>query len=124
MTDEGQQLPATEADADTPSEEGGVMVSSPEFSAVSDAPTGVGQPTFERLYDVSVTVTAELGRITLPIGDLLELGEGSVVELNRPVSNPVDIMAQGVRLARGEVVVIDDCFAVKIKEIESPSKAG
>ena len=124
MTDEGQQQPATEADANTPSEGGGVTVASPEFSVVSDAPTGAGQPTFERLYDVAVTVTAELGRITLPIGDLLELGEGSVVELNRPVSNPVDIMAQGVRLARGEVVVIDDCFAVKIKEIESPSKAG
>jgi flagellar motor switch protein FliN/FliY len=76
----------------------------------------------ERFYDVNVNVWAELGRITLPIGELLQLSEGTVLPLRRPVSEPVDLVAQGIRLARGEVVVVDDCFAVRIKEIDHSSK--
>ncbi len=72
--------------------------------------------------DVRVTVSAELGRVTMPIGDLLKLGEGSVVELNHPVTGPIDLVANGVRIARGEVVVVDDCFAVQIKQIEPQGK--
>ncbi len=78
----------------------------------------------DRLYDVSVTVSVELGRVLTTIGNLLSLGAGSVLELNRPLSEPVDLMADGVLLARGEVVVVDDCFAVRIKEIESPAGQG
>ena len=55
----------------------------------------------------------------MPIGELLQLGEGAVLKLNRAVSEPVDLIAQGVRVARGEVVVVDDCFAIRIKEIEN-----
>ena len=68
---------------------------------------------------MAVTISAELGRVTIPIGELMELNEGSVVELNRSVSSPIDLMAQGRRVATGEVVVVDDCFAVRIKSIES-----
>lgn len=78
--------------------------------------------TLQLLYDVNVTVSAELGRAVLPIGDLLKLGAGSVVELDRQLSEPVDLIAQGVLIARGEVVVVDDCFAIRIKEIESPKR--
>ncbi len=81
---------------------------------------GVGG--LESLQDVSVTVAAELGRVTLTIGDVLKLGVGSVLELHRSISEPVDLMVQGVRLARGEVVVVDDRFAVRIKEIADPKK--
>ena len=49
----------------------------------------------------------------------MRLGEGSIIELGRPITEPVDLMAQGVRVARGEVVVVDDCFALRIKEIDS-----
>lgn len=81
-----------------------------------------GLGTMGRLLDVSVTVTAELGRVTLSISDVLKLGVGSVLELDRAVSEPVDLMVQGVRLARGEVVVVDDRFAIRIKEIADPRK--
>ena len=81
-----------------------------------------GLGTMDRLLDVSVTVTAELGRVTLSISDVLKLGIGSVLELDRAVSEPVDLMVQGVRLARGEVVVVDDRFAIRIKEIADPRK--
>ena len=78
----------------------------------------------DSLLNVTVTVSAELGRRTIPIGEVLKLGVGSVLELDRAVFEPIDLMAQGVRLARGEVVVVDDRFAVRIKEIADPKKKG
>jgi flagellar motor switch protein FliN/FliY len=54
----------------------------------------------------------------MPIGELLHLAEGAVIQLDRVISQPVDIIAQGVRLARGEVVVVDERYAVRITEIE------
>lgn len=71
----------------------------------------------ERFAEVNIEISVEIGRATMPIGELLQLGEGAVVELHRSVSEPVDIMAQGVRIASGEIVVIDDRFAVRITEI-------
>ncbi|MGB6043892.1 MAG: FliM/FliN family flagellar motor switch protein [Pirellulales bacterium] len=78
----------------------------------------------DRFYNVNVTVWAELGRTAMPIGELVKLGEGAVLKLGRSVSEPVDLVAQGVVLARGEVVVVDDCFAVRIKEIEPRKEDG
>lgn len=104
---------------------GGVAVQTPEFSAMQETPGALGPArSLGSVFDVSVTVTAELGRISMPIADLLHLGEGSVIELNRPVSTPIDIRAQGVLLARGEVVVVDDCFAVRLKEVTAPQNGG
>ena len=92
----------------------------PEFSPLRDASAGPGPGSIGRFYDVDVTVWAELGRVSIPLGQLVRLSEGSVIELGRPVSEPIDLMAQGVRVATGEVVVVDDCFALRIKEIEAP----
>jgi flagellar motor switch protein FliN/FliY len=74
------------------------------------------------LLDVTVTLTAELGRTTLTLGEVLRLGSGAVVPLDRLVAEPVEITARGVLLARGEVVVVDDRFAVRIKEIVQPKQ--
>ena len=93
-------------------------VQTPEFSEVRH-PIGlsIGDSALSSVYDVGVTVTAELGRVSMPISDLLELAEGAVIELGRPVSSPVDIRVHGVLLARGEVVVVDDSFAVRLTEV-------
>lgn len=99
------------------------QVRQPEFSPLHAAATGQTQGAIGRFYDVDVTVWAELGRVSMPLGQLVRLSEGSVIELGRPVSEPIDLMAQGVRVARGEVVVVDDCFALRIKEIESPTES-
>jgi flagellar motor switch protein FliN len=88
----------------------------PEFSPLRETP-GRGNGQLDRFYDVHVPVWAELGRVELPLGELVKLSEGAVVRLERSVSEPVDIVSQGVKLARGEVIVIDDCFAIRIKEI-------
>jgi flagellar motor switch protein FliN len=95
-----------------------------DFAELS-ASSASGPPApLDRLLDVTVTVTAELGRVTLPISAVLNLNVNSVLELNRGVAEPVDLMVQGVLLARGEVVVVDDCFAIRIKEIAEPKKRG
>lgn len=71
----------------------------------------------DHLYGVKLDAEAVLGRATLSVEDMLNLGIGSVVELNRLVSEPVDLIVQNVRVARGEVVVVNDQFAIRITEI-------
>jgi flagellar motor switch protein FliN/FliY len=77
----------------------------------------------ERFSVVQVEISVELGRVSMSIGELLHLGQGSVVELDRELNEPVAVMAQGVRIASGEVVVIDERFAVKITEITETETA-
>ncbi len=69
----------------------------------------------------SLDISVEIGRVTMNIGEMLQLGEGSVVELERELTEPVAVMAQGVRIASGEVVVINDRFAVRITEVADTS---
>ena len=69
------------------------------------------------LADVEMGVTAELGRTRMTVRDLLALSPGSVVELDRVAGSPVDLLVNGTLIARGEVVVVDDEFGVRISEI-------
>jgi len=71
------------------------------------------------LADVEMGVTAELGRTRMTVRDLLALAPGSVVELDRVAGSPVDLLVNGTLIARGEVVVVDDEFGVRITEIVS-----
>lgn len=69
------------------------------------------------LLDVNLQVTVELGRAQLKFRDVLNLAQGTVVELSRQTSEPVDILVNGALLATGEVVVVDDHFAVRITKL-------
>ncbi|OYP35220.1 FliM/FliN family flagellar motor switch protein [Rhodopirellula sp. MGV] len=92
----------------------------PEFEQLSpNPPKAGGALDLARFGSVHVTLTAELGRTQLTIEELIGLAEGSVIELNRAISAPVEIVAQGVPMGNGEVVVIDDQFAIRIKQIYS-----
>jgi flagellar motor switch protein FliN/FliY len=71
----------------------------------------------DRLRNVPLSVTVELGRTRMRISDVLDLSPGSVVELTKLASEPVDILVNGTLFAHGEVVVVDDSFAVKILEV-------
>lgn len=71
----------------------------------------------DMLLDVNLKVTVELGRSRLKFRDVLNLANGSVVELGRQTSEPVDILVNGALLATGEVVVVDDHFAVRITKL-------
>jgi flagellar motor switch protein FliN/FliY len=101
-----------------------VVVQNVDFPELQSAPGEPGNAPLSSLLDVTVTVTAELGRVRLSIAELLKLNVGSVMELDRLVAEPVDLMVQDVRLARGEVVVVEDHFAIRIKEIVEPKKKG
>lgn len=73
-----------------------------------------------RLLDVPLDITVELGRSRMPIRELLALSPGSVVELDKDAGEPLDIMVNGQLLARGEAVVVNDRFGVRITDIVHP----
>jgi flagellar motor switch protein FliN/FliY len=95
-----------------------------DFPQLESLAPGAATGSLSQLLDVAVCVTAELGRVSMSIGEILKLGPGSVVGLDRNVTEPVDLLVQGVPFARGEVVVIDNRFAIRIREIIDPKQAA
>ncbi|GAA3448151.1 flagellar motor switch protein FliN [Planomonospora venezuelensis] len=75
----------------------------------------------EMLHGVEMSVTAELGRTRMTVRELLSLAPGAVVELDRAAGSPVDLLVNGRLVARGEVVVIDENFGIRITEIIAPT---
>jgi flagellar motor switch protein FliN/FliY len=74
-------------------------------------------PELERLYDVPVELAVEIGRTHMTIRETLALGPGSIVTLNRLAGEPVDLLVNGKPIARGEVVVIDEEFGLRVTEV-------
>lgn len=93
-----------------------VAAKAPSFAQLTPSRASSGK-SLDHLYGVRLDAEAVLGRANLSVEDMLNLGIGSVVELNRLVSEPVDLIVQNVRVARGEVVVVNDQFAIRITEI-------
>ncbi len=91
-----------------------------EFPSISTTTQGLASPNVELLLDVQMTVTVELGRTKKYIKDILEMGEGTIIELDKQAGEHVDVLVNGKLIARGEVVVIDENFGVRITEIISP----
>lgn len=71
----------------------------------------------ELLGDVELTISVELGRVRLPLKELLRLQEGTVIELDRLAGAPVDVLANGTPVARGDVVVVGDELGVRVNEL-------
>ena len=92
------------------------------FAPLSTAPVQVNDANIGLILDVPLQVTVELGRTKKTIKDILELTNGSIVELDKLAGEPVDIMVNGKFLAKGEVVVIDENFGVRITDIVSPAE--
>jgi len=78
-------------------------------------------PELERLYDVPVELAVEIGRTQMTIRETLALGPGSIVTLNKLAGEPVDLLVNGKPIARGEVVVIDEEFGLRVTEVLAPS---
>lgn len=74
------------------------------------------------ILDIPLQVTVEMGRAKLPIHDVLKLGEGSVVELNKLVGEPLDVLINGKLVARGEIVVVNEKFALRLTDIAQPNE--
>lgn len=76
----------------------------------------------EVILDVPVTLTLEVGRTRLPIRSLLQLAQGSVVELERAAGDPLDVFVNGTLIAHGEVVVVNDKFGIRLTDVVSPAE--
>lgn len=94
-------------------EEGGLS----NHRQMSSAEEGLGL-----LMDIPLEISVELGRVRMLVKDVVELGTGSIVEIDKAAGEPVDVMVNGRLVARGEVVVIEDNFGVRITEILNPQE--
>ncbi|GAA5234017.1 flagellar motor switch protein FliN [Verticiella sediminum] len=85
-------------------------------------PAGGGGPDIDRIMDVPVQLTVELGRTRLTIKNLLQLQQGSVVELDGLAGEPMDIYVNGYLIAQGEVVVVEERYGIRLTDIITPSE--
>lgn len=97
-----------------------------ELERVAAAAGGVGAAgkgaTLDFLLDVTLQVTVEVGRARMTIQDLLQLGQGSVMELEKLAGEPLDIYVNGKQVARGEAVIVNEKFGVRLTDIISPEE--
>ena len=138
---------AAMAEQEASTEEGG-SADSPNVTEPAEPPTEVANendsdteaqaPVFEQfsndgvltgarndidmIMDIPVQLTVELGRTKLPIKNLLQLAQGSVVELDGMAGEPMDVLVNGCLLAQGEVVVVNDKFGIRLTDIITPSE--
>ena len=85
-----------------------------------DKNTSQGNIDIDFLFDVQLSIVVEVGRVQMLIGDLLDLNEESIIELDSVVGQPLDIRANDLLVARGEVIIVNEKFAVRITDIISP----
>ena len=118
------ESPSTESPSTGKEPAGSVEVQTPEFQSFSDRGAEQTQHAIDQFADIKISVSAELGRANIPIERLLSLGNGSVIELDRAIESPIELIAQGIPLASGEVVVVNDCFAIRITSVYPRNRKG
>ena len=99
-----------------------VDVQTPQFQTFDTRQKVYPKENMDLLMDVSLEVSVELGRTSRKIKEILEFGPGSIIELNRLVGEPVDVLVNGKFVASGEVVVIDENFGIRITDIINPEQ--
>jgi flagellar motor switch protein FliN len=92
------------------------------FGEISDNKTAGAQRDLGFLLDIPLLVSVELGRTRMLINDLLQLGQGSVVELEKLAGEPMEIYVNSRLIARGEVVVVNEKFGVRLTDVVSPAE--
>lgn len=111
-------LETVDQQLDHPGSPGEDVAKAPQFARFTPSQTSAERG-FDHLFAVKLEAEAVLGRSAMSVDEMLNLGVGSVIELDRLVSEPVDLLVQNVPVARGEVVVMNDLFAIRITEILS-----
>lgn len=93
-----------------------------QADAAADDPD-IGQDVnMEVILDIPVTISMEIGRTRIPIRNLLQLNQGSVVELDRLAGEPMDVLVNGTLIAHGEVVVVNEKFGIRLTDVISPAE--
>ncbi len=98
----------------------------PAFEELPDgaAANSSAEPDIDVILDVPVTLSLEVGRAKMSVGNLLRLNQGAVVELDRRAGDPLDVLVNGALVARGEIVVVNDKFGIRLTEVVSQDKKG
>lgn len=97
-----------------------MKVNKVEFPNLKKGDIMENQQNIGLLMDINMEMTVELGRTKMSIKEILGMGEGTIIELDKLAGEPVDILVNNKRIAKGEVVVIDENFGVRVTEIISP----
>ena len=123
MADWAEALSEQKATDPVGGQAGGVLSGDPPkpFSAssgASDAPAN----DINMVLDIPVQLSVELGRTKVPIKHILQLGQGSVVELDALAGEPMDVLVNGYLIAQGEVVVVNDKFGIRLTDVVTPSE--
>ncbi|MFL0809564.1 MAG: flagellar motor switch protein FliN [Agarilytica sp.] len=93
-----------------------------EFDAAG-APQNInGNPDLDVILDIPVSISMEVGRTSITIRNLLQLNQGSVIELDRLAGEPLDVLVNGTLIAHGEVVVVNEKFGIRMTDVISPSE--
>jgi flagellar motor switch protein FliN len=112
LNDEAAQLAAFEK-----------LTAESQTAGVPEPPTPRGgDVNLDVILDVPVTLSMEVGRTRIPIRNLLQLNQGSVVELERAAGEPLDVFVNGTLVAHGEVVVVNDKFGIRLTDVVSPAE--
>ncbi|MBZ0333956.1 hypothetical protein MARI_16350 [Marinobacter sp. JH2] len=93
-----------------------------EFSEDSGSEGGVGSPDMDVILDIPVTISMEVGNTQIPIRNLLQLNQGSVIELDRLAGEPLDVLVNGTLIAHGEVVMVNEKFGIRLTDVISPGE--
>jgi flagellar motor switch protein FliN/FliY len=122
MSEIETEIPAEAVEAEVVAEPEAVDYVPFEATLSGDQPAAAGlSGDLERLRDVPVELAVEIGRTRMTIGETLALGPGSIITLNRLAGEPVDLLVNGKPIARGEVVVIDEEFGLRVTEVVTGS---
>jgi flagellar motor switch protein FliN/FliY len=98
------------------------QVAPASFANFSPTSLPSGSNDINMILDIPVQLTVELGRTRIPIKNILQLAQGSVVELDALAGEPMDVLVNGYLIAQGEVVVVNDKFGIRLTDIVTPSE--
>lgn len=121
MAEQAAVTAAGKTDTDTPpSAEPVAAAPMPDLEETS--PAGGAHANLDMILDIPVNLSVELGRTKIQIRNLLQLAQGSVVELERLAGEPMDVLVNGYLIAQGEVVLVNDKFGIRLTDIISPAE--
>jgi len=92
------------------------------FQPLAASAAGAPREDIDLVLDIPVQLTVELGRTRIPIKHILQLAQGSVIELDALAGEPMDVLVNGFLIAQGEVVVVNDKFGIRLTDIVTPSE--
>lgn len=97
-------------------------ISTVELNELSHDAGPVHNPDLDVILDIPVSISMEVGRTSISIRNLLQLNQGSVIELDRLAGEPLDVLVNGTLIAHGEVVVVNEKFGIRMTDVISPSE--